>query len=428
MPPRTKADVSRVGRLLHSTPGRSSVVGIAVVVAALYVWIAVGFCRAATAAEHGDTASLRDAIRLRPRNAEYHNLLGQHLLWVDGDVQQALESFRRAAELNPASGAIWFNLATAEGAAARPDEQRQALRRALEQSPHDSNIVWAAAVMMAANGEQENALREIRVVLQGAPELTTDALEMAWHTSHDADAMMNLALPPNPELYGRALNIAVKSSDRAAAAKFWAGILRLNQPIEPRQTFDYVDFLIREHEPDTAWNVWSQMLALNHTPNSSQPQDAVTNDSFEADSVNGGFDWRSVSQWQDTISIDTSVHHSGTRSVSIVFNGPPVDNLGFYQYVHVKPRTEYEVSAFAKAEDLRGSGGPLLRVEDAYSGARLFVSDDVIGSSAWHEWSGSFRTADSSLLIVRLVRDPGTTSIRGTLWLDDVILQEKRQP
>jgi tetratricopeptide (TPR) repeat protein len=424
---RPTANAANAAHILRSNSGRALIAAVVVLLAAVYVSAAVDFYRAATEADRADPASLEEAVRRRPANAEYQNRLGRVLLFTGIDVDAAISRFQTAAALNPYSGRNWLDLATAESVAGRPQEQMKAIRRALEAAPHDSPIAWEAAVIMVAGGQTDEALRQLRVVFAGAPEMTDQALDMGWRATHDARAMIELAFPPHPELYGKALNLAVHQGNRAAADSFWEGLLQLGQPIDPRLTFDYLDFLIGQRDADAAWSGWQQMLKLNHMPASSRPENLVTNPGFEEDSLNGGFDWRSVQQWQDTIAIDTSVFHSGTRSASIVFNGPPVNDLGLYQHVRVKPHTSYEISAFVKSDELRGSGGPLLRIEDTFSHAPLFSTDDLIGSSPWHHWSGGFATGDSSLITVRLVRDPGNSNIRGSFWIDDVRLKESSE-
>jgi hypothetical protein len=100
-------------------------------------------------------------------------------------------------------------------------------------------------------------------------------------------------------------------------------------------------------------------------------------------------------------------------------------DAGIRHLILVQPGTNYEFSAYFKAEDLQGVGGPRLVVQDLLSGVTYFSSDDLGNTQAWTKVGGSFTTgADAKLLVFRVMREPAGSSIRGTLWIDGLKLTQ----
>jgi hypothetical protein len=66
-----------------------------------------------------------------------------------------------------------------------------------------------------------------------------------------------------------------------------------------------------------------------------------------------------------------------------------------------------------------------LRIQDAVSGTRFFLSDEFTGSAPWVRFEQEFTTGpDTRLVTLSLVRVSGNSGIHGSLWLDDVSLTE----
>ena len=63
---------------------------------------------------------------------------------------------------------------------------------------------------------------------------------------------------------------------------------------------------------------------------------------------------------------------------------------------------------------------------DAYSGANLLLTDDVLDTHPWQEIKGAVRVpADTELVVVKIVRAPANTRIRGRVWIDDLRLVKR---
>ncbi|HEV2699569.1 MAG TPA: hypothetical protein VGU90_16370, partial [Terriglobales bacterium] len=110
-------------------------------------------------------------------------------------------------------------------------------------------------------------------------------------------------------------------------------------------------------------------------------------------------------------------------SLRITFDGPGIRDAGISQIVAVEPNTSYEFSAFYKAADMEGAGGMEFAIQDAYKATSFFASEDLGDADFWKKTGGSFTTGqDTQLIMVRILRVPADSPIRGKLWLDGLKL------
>ncbi len=65
------------------------------------------------------------------------------------------------------------------------------------------------------------------------------------------------------------------------------------------------------------------------------------------------------------LAIDTSEFHSGTRSLSVTFDGQSASEEGISQFIPVNPNTGYEFSAEYRTEELETASGPRFAITDA---------------------------------------------------------------
>ncbi len=188
-----------------------------------------------------------------------------------------------------------------------------------------------------------------------------------------------------------------------------------------------MDYLIEKHETSAAVQAWQLLLARDRDIQAYvQAGNLIVDGGLEKELLNGGFDWRYSDSGGVQLSIDNSEFHSGNQSVRMAFSGPGVSDPGIFQYVPVRPDTNYHFSAYTKAEDIESASGPRLAVLDAYSGKEYVLSDDSLGTTGWREQSADFQTApESSLVIIKVTRVPGDPLIKGKFWIDDLSLAQR---
>ena len=142
--------------------------------------------------------------------------------------------------------------------------------------------------------------------------------------------------------------------------------------------------------------------------------------------LNGGFDWWYQSNPHAALAIDTSVFFNGTRSLSVTFDGRNPGDIGIFQFIPVKPNTDYEFSAESRTEDIESASGPRFAIVDVYTNASYVLTDDLLDTNPWRLQKAQFQTGpNTNLVLLKIVRQPAGPLIRGRLWIDDLRLVEK---
>jgi tetratricopeptide (TPR) repeat protein len=378
-------------------------------------------------ADRGDLSSLQRAVRWQPGNAEYRYRLGRNFFLIQQSPDAAVEAYRAAIDLNPHQARYWFDLAAAYQLLGNVNEQKAALDRALFADPSTPDFAWEAGNFYLVQGDTDKALREFRVVMENDPSLPTAALRLSWRVKPDADALLRDVVPRKLSVYSAFLDFLVSQKETAAAAKVWEQMTQLHETLPPQAAFEYIRYLVGQREVDQARLVWRQ-AALLCGLSAYQPSSAnlVINGDFNLDVLNGGFDWLYHQSKDVSLALDPTQSHSGHRSLLITMDAQSLEDAGIRQLVPVTPATSYDFSAYFKAVDIEGAGGLRFTVQDLYTEAAYFTSDDLKEADFWKEVSGRFTTGpDTKLLVLRLRREPAGFPIRGKVWIDGVRLVEQ---
>lgn len=365
---------------------------------------------------------LRAATKLDPSNAAYRDALGRFELQVQQSPVNALSWLRSATSLSPGNSRYWFDRAVAEHQSGDFSSEGKSLDNVLANNPHSADIAWQAANLYLSQGAVEPALREYRVVLQSDSPLAPRALQISWRIRPDIDFLLQNVVPASANQ--AFLSFLVSSNEAEAADTVWEKIVSLQQPVERRNLFDYLRFLFTHHAPVQAARVWQQAANLSDLA-AYQPteENLLVNGDFSLAILNNGFDWIYQKSSAVLLAIDPEQSHSGSRSLSIVFQGPGIEDAGIRQLVSVDPDSDYAFSGYYKAAEMDGAGAPKFAIQDVYSGAKLFMSDDLRNSDSWANVNGSFTTGpDTHLIVLRIARVPADRPIRGKLWIDGLKL------
>ncbi|HZC23625.1 MAG TPA: carbohydrate binding domain-containing protein, partial [Candidatus Binatia bacterium] len=270
-------------------------------------------------------------------------------------------------------------------------------------------------------------LRYFQVVLGNDPEAVASVLELCWRASGDATQIMDHALPPRSDLYLSFLSLLVTKQQVAAAESVWNRLIALQQPFSATPALPYFRLLIAQHEVDAAKSAWQQLAKLDPSlePYLPSQRNLVVNGGFEENLLNGGFDWWFQSYSHAELNIDTNEFRTGTRSLSVTFDGQSVPGPQLVQFIPVKPNTSYEFSAESRTQDIDTASGPRFAITDAYTNQSYVLTDDTLGSTPWRIQEARFQTGpNTKLLMLKIVRDPPQPLIRGKMWIDDVTLTE----
>ncbi|MGA3087501.1 MAG: carbohydrate binding domain-containing protein [Terriglobales bacterium] len=400
------------------------------VVVGLYLLFASKEYLASRLAATPDVPNLKQAIQLEPSNAEYRDLFGRNLALSGVSLDDAIASYRIAVQLNPYVARYWLDLAGAYQIAGRSEDEEKSVERAVAADPTTPHVSWEAANFFLVQGNREKALRYFRIVLanDSDPDTIAATLQLCWRATGDTDRILAQALPPKPDLYLSFLRLLIAKQELAAAENVWNHLIGLNQEIPTKAAFPYFRFLIAKQEVAAAQTAWQQLAGIDRSLRAYLPsrENLIVNGGFEENLLNAGFDWWYESNPHAALAIDTSDFFEGTRSLSITFDGQNPGDGGIFQFIPVKPNTDYEFSAESRTQDIDSASGPRFAIADAYTNASYVLTDDLLGTNPWHPQRARFQTGpNTNLVTLRIVRQPAAPLIRGKLWIDDLRLVEK---
>lgn len=365
---------------------------------------------------------VEQAAKILPINAAFQHLLGRISFFERQDFPAALEHYRRATEVNRYSARYWLDLANTQQIMSQAEESRKSLASALAADPTNPQVAGEAANYYLVLGDTAQALRLLAIAVRYSPDDARNAVELSWRATQDPRAVMEQVLPQTADGYMMLMQVLMERRETEAAAQVWQGLMALKQGIAPESTFPYLQYLLDQGEVAQARAAWDQLMRRDDsTRGYLSGANLVSNGNFEEEILNGGFDWRYQSDPTVLLGVDERESYRGRRSLTISFTGEPVRDAGIYQLLAVEPSTEYRISARVRTEGMEGAGGPQLAIVDAYTRKPLYRSADFNGTMPWQTVEGTFRTEpDSKLLMLRIMRFPGTTRIRGSMWLDEV--------
>ena len=412
---------------LHTPARKRSLAAVVIVLATLYLGFAAREVIASWLGNRVQLSSLRRAAWLDPGNADYRNHLGRYYDLVERDPATAAGFYRAAVQINPHSARYWFDLASAYQVMGDTANQTAALEHAIQADAMTPDVAWEAANLYLVQGENEKALREFRVVMANDPSLAASSIQFCWRIQPDVDLLLRDVVPHNAAAYIAFLSLLETRQETADSFKVWNALMQTSEAFDTYRLYEYVRFLIQHKAVDDAVLAWQQAanrFGLNaYLPT---PNNLIVNGTFNLDVLNGGFDWQYQKQAGVTLTLDPTDFHSGRRSLLVGFDGPGITDAGFYQFVAVQPNTTYDFTAYYKNGELEGAGGPHLTVQDMYTLAVYFDSDELNEAGFWKSVDGEFTTGpDCKLVVVHIRRLPEGSPIRGKLWIDDFHLVKK---
>jgi tetratricopeptide (TPR) repeat protein len=415
-------------KIAFNTPARKRFAAVvAIVCATAYLGFSAREFVASWLGSRAELRSLQRAAWLDPGNADYHDHVGRYFDLVVRDPLTAIAHYKTAAQLNPHSARYWFDLAGAYQVLGDTTNQTSALEHAIQADSMTPDVAWEAANLYLVQGENEKALREFRVVMANDASLASSAIQYCWRISPDVDLLLRDVVPPNVDAFISFLVLLEAKQETAGTFKVWNALLETHQPFEKRYALEYFQYLIQHKEVDDAVQVWQQTGKRfgfsNYLPS---PGNLVVNGSFSFDPLNAGLDWQHQKQAGVRLTLDPREFYSGRRSLLINFDGAGITDAGIYQYIPVEPNTSYEISAFYKNGEMDGAGGPHITIQDMYTLAVYYDSEELKDAELWKSVSGEFTTSpDCKLIVLHIRRLPAGSPIRGKLWVDDFRLAKK---
>jgi tetratricopeptide (TPR) repeat protein len=371
------------------------------------------------------------AIRLIPSSPDpYHRMSLFHEWEMKSiDLEESLRFLKEAIERNPFEQRYWLDLAQLLHLKGERKGSEQALEKAISVFPTGYRGRWVSATLLLQHGSFDKALPHFTYILSHYPNRSRLVYEISNRAIDDQDLLLEKLIPREASSINRYIGYLCEKGDYELAKKAWQKKVSYGFKSGREETIRYIEFLIGKGKLNEGFEAWKEALREEGL---TIPADGnlVTNGAFEQDKLlGGGFDWKIGKVKGAEISFDSSVASDGKRSLKIAFDGK--ENVNFhhvYQYVPLRPETEYLLRTSMKSDKITTRSG--VKIEIIGIGPRLYsASEPVTGTNEWNVMTLTFKTpAGSQGGMVRVRREETQKLDRfigGTVWIDDVQLREK---
>ncbi|HEV2421564.1 MAG TPA: hypothetical protein VGS59_07650 [Candidatus Acidoferrales bacterium] len=383
------------------------------------------------------SSSLRQQIRgasLTPGDAEAWDRIGETIASnFDAQPGAAIPFFQHAVATDPRSANDWMDLAQAYETDGNVPAASKAYDRAREDYPASAEVSWKYGNFLLRQGQTSQGLEQVHRALVTDYKLVPLALRRVWNSDPNVQVILNDVLPPGQYERLQALDFFSGIHEQAAALLTWKEVASAarGKPIALEDAFPYLQYLITTDQATAAESVWHQALAAARWPElQAADRSRIWNGGFEGPIANGGLDWR-ISQVPGAYAEeDSSVHHSGEKSLRVDFTGGV--NLDYWyveQIVPVAPSTDYVFQYFLRTQSISTESGLRFEVLDLNDNQVSLMTRDLTGTNPWTLVKIDVATGQKThFLDIRLRRLPSRlfdNKLSGTVWVDDVSLSPK---
>jgi hypothetical protein len=331
------------------------------------------------------------------------------------DPEESLRFLKEAIERNPFEQRYWLDLAQLLYLKGERKGSEQALEKAISVFPTGYRGRWVSGTLLLQQGSFDKALPHFAYILSHYPNRSRLVYEISTRAIDDKDLLLERLIPRDSTSINRYIGYLCEKGDYELAKKAWRKKVSYGFKSGREETIRYIEFLITKGKLNEGFEVWKEALREEGL---TIPGDGnlVTNGGFEHDKLlGGGFDWKIEKVKGAEISFDSSVAFEGKRSLKIAFDGK--ENVNFYhvyQYVPLRPETEYLLKTSIKSDKITTRSG--VRIEAIGIGPRLYsASEPVTGNNEWRELTLPFRAP------------PGSQGGLVRVWIDDFQLKEKTE-
>lgn len=386
------------------------------------------------------SSSLRQQVRgasLTPGDAQAWDRIGEAIASnFDAPPGAAISFFQHAVAVDPGSAHDWMDLAQAYESDGNVSEAGAAYERARRDYPISAEVSWKYGNFLLRQGKTPEGLTEVHRALVTDSKLVPLALSRVWNSDRDVHVILNEVLPPGQGARLQALDFFAAVRDQAAARETWKEIVAASkaQPLVLEDAFPYLQYLIATDQAREAESIWREAIAVARWPESDAADGSrIWNGGFEQPIAYGGLDWRIYQVPGAYAETDSSVHHSGERSLRVDFTGGV--NLDFGnvdQIVPVEPGTNYVFQYFMRTESISTESGIRFEILDLNDNQVDLMTPDLTGTNRWTPVKVNVVTGQKThFLDIRLRRLPSRlfdNKLSGTVWVDDVGLSPKPAP
>ena len=402
---------------------KSALIGIVgVLLCALAIWESARIGRARTAAIKAlgtnGVSSAEASVRKLPSDAEVHAARGIVLQRTD-DYSQGCRELERAVQLRPRDYFLWMMLGVTRDLNDDQQGALTALRQSVTLAPAYAKPRWLLGNLLLRMNQIDEAFRQLRGAAEADPALLPNMIDLAWGFAHN-DVARTVAFI-DPQTDAARLSLATFLAGQKEGLAAMEQFDRIKSPDGPRLD-QLTQKLIEKRLFAEAFAVWKTTRCVWCDAGS------LVNPDFEEEITipAQGFGWRIMNASPNvTLSIDTSEHAQGARSLRIDFHGESEAASPLVsQFVLVSPYEHYHLSFAALSRSFVSAAAPVVMVIDASSseGSVLGQSSNLTDAAAWRAFAVDFTATEKTRAIQVILTRPGcpgtTCAAYGTVWLD----------
>ncbi|HZL56144.1 MAG TPA: hypothetical protein VFC21_03640 [Bryobacteraceae bacterium] len=364
------------------------------------------------------TKSLATAVRLEPSNADYHELLAEHL---EEDGRNADRDRELAARLSPLESKYWIDLAVQ--AESQGDEAR-AEKLYLRAASVDLMFLprWSLMNFYFRRHDPVNFWRWAKEALYMGHDDPTAAFRLCWLMTDDPHRAADI-IPARNDIRESYLNFlivtqrfqALSPIDRETAESADAGDLPY--------LVDYCERTLVANPASavTVWNALCRKRLEPYNPLFPDKQNVVTNGDFRRNPTERGFDWRIPVVDGSRVSTRNSA-----EGMSIELNGDqPEDCVLLFQFIPLTPGRNYRIAYEYTSASASPSSGLRWEIVDSSTDAPIARTDllKLNGDGVSERADFTAGAGGSAKAILRYKREPGTVRHEETVVLRAVTIE-----
>jgi tetratricopeptide (TPR) repeat protein len=405
----------------------------------IWSWFVVRWYLANTLAEYlrpeeNSVAGAKLAVSLGPNDPLTHWRLGeftQKKLPSD-QVGQMVKEYEKAASLSPNDYRFWMAFGTALEQVGEEQRAEEALRRAVKLAPSYSFPRWYLGNCLLRSGHFAEAFTELQRSSEADPELRSQLFNLAWELYNNDFESLKSSIGNKAEARAQFSQYLLGQGRFEDGLRLW-GTLSESEKKDNRAAGEAMlgSLMVAKHFHQ-AVAVWNDLVPdIPYRAALGQ----VVDGGFEVDFAQrprAVFGWQVQSLQQVPIAIDPRQAHSGSRSLSIVFQvRSRLNAVNLSQLVPVQPDTQYDFECYVKTQKLVSAATPVVALVDAMDGSVVATSEPAPDEdSDWQRVALTFKTgAKTEALTLQINRascgENPVCPIYGTLWYDDFNLKPR---
>jgi tetratricopeptide (TPR) repeat protein len=412
---------------------RGGFVGVACLIVAVFCYEAarVGWTTEQVGAT--DMKKVHAALVLDPNNPKLHNWAGiLELFGNEVEPGDAIREFRTAADLNPRSAQYWANLGHACYIASDISCGKAAYDKAVAAAPHSPRVLNEAASFDLVTENTDDALPELRRLLEIDPSSASSALTMGLR-----------ALPPEvlwqsvvrdqhePSVKLEYFELLSTQGMNEVAQRLWGEFVSSGPSLHLDTAKPYLAAMESQHDYADMARVWRDLERLHAGGMPARTLgNLIVNPRFENAPSNIGLDWHVPDEQFIEAQVVKTPDCGNALEVDYTVPNNAESEPG-YQRVPVVPGQKYEIRALVRSAEITSDSGPVLRVTDpACAECISSKTEPTTGTTDWHEIASTFTAgATTDMVRVSIWRARSRVfppEIRGQFWIRDVELTETK--